>query len=288
VRLERARPEGIYPAFNRCFELARGEFVHIATSDDTMAPDCLGKLVAALEANPDCELAHCPLKAIDEHGDEGPDWWSTSSIFARSSGEWLDRPHKRVAPHDGIVCLLGTNVYSSVTQLLIRRRLFERIGPYRSDWGSIGDFHWNLRAALAASAVHVPDTWGGWRMHSGQATAAVSFGSGEHDDKIDAMIDDAVECPALDPELRRRLRDPLVPRARELRRLLRVFDGRADAAARRRYVLGRLLHGSPAAIGYLASRLPGRDPWPRHAPASVRRWRDAGALVDCAEPSATA
>jgi len=161
VHVGQTPKDGIYPNFNRCIQAANGQFVYIATSDDTMAPDCLEKLVGALVEHPDCDLAHCPMRALDENGALGPDWWSSSSLFAKSSGQFLYRRHKRIAPLDGILCMLGDNIYTSVTQLLIRRSLFDRIGFYRADWGSLGDFHWNLRAGLAASAVHVTDTWGG-------------------------------------------------------------------------------------------------------------------------------
>src|SRR6267142_6232334 len=58
--------EGPYPAWNECLRQTKGEFVYIATSDDTMAPDCLEKMVSALDQHPECDLAHCPLVIIDE------------------------------------------------------------------------------------------------------------------------------------------------------------------------------------------------------------------------------
>jgi hypothetical protein len=59
-------------------------------------------------------------------------------------------------------------------------------------WGSVGDFYWNLKASLVANTVHVPDTWGGWRLHPGQATGNVEFGTLEHRYKIEEMIDDLI------------------------------------------------------------------------------------------------
>ena len=97
-------------------------------------------------------------------------WWSTRSVFALSSGPLLDRSHIRRAPFDGLLHLSGRSVYISITQLLIRRSLFDRIGLFESTWGSVGDFNWSMRAGLAASTVHVADTWGGWRLHAAQAT----------------------------------------------------------------------------------------------------------------------
>lgn len=266
VRVEQAMPEGIYPAFNRCVDLSSGDLVYIATSDDTMAPDCLAKMEAALAENVDCDIAHCPMKVIGPDGGDGIDWWSGTSMFARSSGEWLSRKHKRSAPYDGLLCLLGDNIYSSVTQLLIRRCLFEKIGGYRSDWGSVGDFHWNLRAGLVASSVHVPDTWASWRMHDDQATAAVRLGSAEHRGKIDGMISDVLCGAAAD--VPRRLAD----RAENLRIFLRRFNDSDGGAARKIYAFEEALRGSRPAWEYFLSWLPGRGSWPRHAPASVRGW----------------
>ena len=126
VRISQEPREGMYANWNNCVRQARGEFVYVATSDDTMAPDCLEKMVKALEENPDCDLAHCPMRVIDQHGAPGRDWWSVSSLFAKSSADLMNRRHKRIAPYDGILCLLGDNIYSSVTQLLIRRSLLTR------------------------------------------------------------------------------------------------------------------------------------------------------------------
>ena len=284
VRLCQGPRDGIYPNFNRCIRQAQGSFVYIATSDDTMAHDCLERLVAALTENPDCDLAHCPMRVIDEDGMPGGDWWSGNSIFARSSGDLLHRPHKRIAPVDGVLCLLGDNIYSSVTQLLIKRSLYERIGYYPANWGSLGDFHWNLRAGLAASAVHVPDTWGGWRMHAGQATAGVRLGSADHQAKIDEMIGDVLS------DLGRNLGAEdwsdafarLMRRSRALRSHLRDHGSRSNRWHRRLHLICEALLGRSLAWQHLLSLVPGRKHWPRAAPQTVRTWLASGGLVPLA------
>ncbi|MEI7988208.1 MAG: glycosyltransferase family 2 protein, partial [Chloroflexota bacterium] len=141
VRVYQAPKDGIYPNFNRCIQLSNGPFVYIATSDDIMAPDCLEKMVDALLQNPDCDLAHCPMRVLDRTGGIGPDWWAGNSLFARSSGNLLEVKHKRVAPIDDILCLLGDTIYTSVTQLLIKRSLFEKIGRIQvaSAIGKVGN-----------------------------------------------------------------------------------------------------------------------------------------------------
>jgi glycosyltransferase involved in cell wall biosynthesis len=262
-------PRGGTPgSWTPCVKAARGEYVYIATSDDTMPPECLEKLVAALDAHPHCDLAHCPLRAIDEHGRDVPalrDWWSQGSSFGQSSGPLVSKMHVRLAPFDGLLHLLGGSVYTSMTQLLIRRSLFDRIGWFQSTWGSVGDFNWSMRAGLIANTVHVPDTWGGWRVHSTQATAVVELESPAHARRIEAMIEDALDScwELLSPAVRTQLtagwladfrelraftletaRRRRLPPARRVGRIVRLLYSRSPAA--REYVLARVLRHEPA------------------------------------------
>ncbi len=255
MRLVQAPREGIYPAINRCIELARGEFVYIATSDDTMPSDCLQKLAAALHSNPDCDLAHCMLWAEGLGAEALNVAWRSQSIFARSSGELLQKMHVRRAPLDGLLHLYGESVYLSLTQLLIRRRLFDRVGYFDGRWQSIGDFHWVMRAGLVANTVHVPDTWGGWRLHSQQATHGVALDSPQHRDKIEEMIDDAlVSCWS---QLPRSVRDGLESGWRDAFRLQWEFQRklRQTSGTARSWYLLRNIAGSRAARTYLLQRL---------------------------------
>jgi glycosyltransferase involved in cell wall biosynthesis len=240
-------------SWSPCVREARGEYVYIATSDDTMAPDCLEKLVAALDAHPECDIAHCALKPIDEDGRPVPaieDWWLRGSMFADSSGDLFNRPHIRRAPFDGLLHLLGGSIYVSITQLLIRRSLFDRIGYFESTWGSIGDFNWSMRAGLVANTVHVPDTWGGWRVHSRQATAGVNLESVDHAKRVDGMIEDAIaRCsPQLTLAIRRSLTSQWVHEARVMRALIREIGSRRRLSLlkRRAYLIARMCTSSVA------------------------------------------
>ena len=165
IYASQAPREGVYAGINRCLSQARGEYVYIATSDDTMTFDCLEKMVAALESQPTCDIAHCCLNIIDETGQLTKKQWNTWDK-TKFFGEHINHQHIRLAPYDGILyCALGT-LYSSLTQLLIRRKVFEEIGNFRTDFGSHGDFEWGIRAGLTANTVHVPHYLATWRLHS--------------------------------------------------------------------------------------------------------------------------
>jgi len=284
--LSQAPREGLYANWNNCIRQARGEYVYIATSDDTMAPDCLEKLVAALDAHPECEMAHCSLKEIDEQGRDIGDWWFTSSTFANSAPDMLRRRHIRRAPLDGVLHMGAKSVYISITQLLIRRTLFERVGGFESRWGSIGDFNWNMRAALVASTVHVPDTWGGWRTHSGQATAKVDENTTEHRRLKEEMIENAMQRSlALLPKaiqgqwwqsLRKHLRQ-----REELKRCLRTRKSRVARTAK---LLVECAKGSPIALQYAGWRVRRNPFWCEQSPMTIRRWLGKAGLDNLLVP----
>lgn len=171
ISIAQAPRAGMYANWNNCIRRARGEYVYIATSDDTMSPDCLERMVLALEHNTDCGLCHCGLKIIDENGAAvGQEFAWDNFVQQRYFGDWMRRPHVRRAPHDGLLHFGYFTVYTSLTQLLVRRRVFEEYGLFRTDCKSYADFEWGMRVGLNENAVHVPHQLATWRRHREQAT----------------------------------------------------------------------------------------------------------------------
>lgn len=193
MRIYQAPRQGIYAGINKCIELAKGEYIYIATSDDTMMPDCLEKMVSALNNNPECDLAHCCLEVIDKKGNiiEDNTWntWDQCKFF----GEYINQEHIRYAPHDGILyCSLGT-VYVSLTQLLIRTVVFDKVGYFKTNFSSMADFEWGLRATLLCNTIHVPHYLATWRRHPEQATQESYIFSAEGQQELCQMIDSAIK-----------------------------------------------------------------------------------------------
>ena len=172
IRTSQAPREGIYAGLNRCLSMARGEYIYIATSDDTMMPDCLAEMVAALRRHRDCDICHCQLEVIDENGHRMSGKWEWRQYpVARYFADLLDKEHIRPAPHDGILHCAVYTVFTSLTQILTRRSLFEDTGPFKTDIGEGADFEWGMRASLTCSVVHLPKTLATWRVHSEHITS---------------------------------------------------------------------------------------------------------------------
>jgi uncharacterized protein YneF (UPF0154 family) len=212
---------------------------------------------------------------FDSQGNElSSKWWTQASLFAQSSGSLLTQRHVRRAPFDGLLHLLGDTVYTSITQLLIRRSLFSRTGLFESRWGSLGDFNWNMRAGLIADTVHVPDTWGGWRQHEAQATAGARFGSAGHIAQMDEMIDHAIGKvgQSLDPQIRKGLLRKWAPRMHSMRHLELAMRSSSNPLRRRISLLRHLAAGSWFARWHLSNRLKKGPDFSESMPRLMAAW----------------
>jgi hypothetical protein len=250
IRIEQAPKQGLYANWNRCLARARGEFVYIATSDDTMTPDCLAELVAALDAHRDCDIAQCCLHGIDEHGAIIPDWWRLIGA-ARFLGDDYLRPHRRNAPYDGVVHSAMKTMYHSITQVLVRRAVFDRTGPFPTAYGSAGDFCWGMKAGMTCNVVHVPKFLATWRIHGAQASATYRETPDEYA-RMARMVDEAL---AARPAGTAAARLPAAPlRFPYLYEFHRLTYGGASRASAKLLAFARLVFTAPrVALG--AARL---------------------------------
>ncbi|RYY08324.1 MAG: glycosyltransferase [Sphingobacteriaceae bacterium] len=190
-RLYQLPKKGIYNAWNEGIIRANGDYIYIATSDDTMTNDLIEKMQNALIRNQDCSIAHCGLTIIDENElpvDHSWEKYWTSEYF----GPLLQHSHKRLAPHDGILHMSVQTVYTSITQLLIKSSVFKEIGFFLTDAGPIADFEWGMRASLVKNIIYLPDKLATWRLHSNQATDSNYNNTSAHREKICQLANHAL------------------------------------------------------------------------------------------------
>lgn len=170
VRCERQQPEGVYAALNRCIGLALGPYIYIATADDTMASDCLEKLLGGFATFPESDIVSSMAWMIDENGNEmcskGVGDIERKMAEASSRVQWMNTQELALAG----LCRNRTPALS-LTQLLIRRSAFDRVGLFPTQFGSAGDWAWEMKAVGMAQWAFVPEKLGSWRRHSTQATA---------------------------------------------------------------------------------------------------------------------
>lgn len=171
VRLSQAPREGMYANWNNCLRAARHEWVYIATSDDTMKPDCLAELLAAGRAYGEAEVVTSRPWVIDVEGREVA--LPREASERRWSGRRLDEGFLERRAEARAGWLFGTPTLS-ITQMLIRRTAFAKVGLFPTGYGSCGDFDWQMRALKLCRFYYLPRQLGSWRRHASQATPAAA------------------------------------------------------------------------------------------------------------------
>jgi len=174
--------EGLYAALNHGIKLVTGEFIHIATADDSMSPDFFGQMLDAFARCPEAGIAVSDVQFINRDGNKlSPD--DLCGHFSRGAAKnLLNFRHVRTALADEHVeylnyravlhdCLLhcdGHSVYFSLNQLLVRTDVARAAGQFQTNIGSVADFDWLLRLTNSAGTVHVPKKIAMWRFHGNQ------------------------------------------------------------------------------------------------------------------------
>ena len=179
-RLNQIPREGVYAALNSGVQLATGEFIHIATCDDTMVPQFLSAMLKTFEQCPDAGIAACDVSLIDEKGnplsaDQLIRYLPLSSVndlldsgYVRTSRGKEERINYRPPPHDCLLHFGARSVYFSLTQLLVRTALAKSAVPFETTVGSVADFGWLMGLTNHIGTVHLPEKLAIWRFHGDQ------------------------------------------------------------------------------------------------------------------------
>jgi glycosyltransferase involved in cell wall biosynthesis len=143
IRLVRQPNRGYAEALNRCFREARGDYVANCDSDDIWEPDKLARQVDALLAHPEIDIAFGPARFFGEREGE----WGMIRGEDRSTGIMGRRRFART--------MFRANPCPS-TSTLIRRRLYQQLGPFLEHHLVVEDYEYWMRA-LRAGAVFYYD-----------------------------------------------------------------------------------------------------------------------------------
>ena len=139
VRVLRQGRLGVSRARTAGTRAARGEYVQYLDADDVLAPDTLIRRVEALE-HAEADVAYTDWLRWERHADGR---FADGDVFARQLGA---RPDVE----------LVADAWWPPAALLYRRRIVERIGPWREDLPIIQDARFLLDAALCDGRfVHV-------------------------------------------------------------------------------------------------------------------------------------
>jgi len=143
--------ESLYKAWNRGLEVASGEYITNANTDDRHHFECLERLVNKLEEHPDCDVAYGNLYRSTVANE-------TFDLNDKSKPCFSQRYHPgSLLLHD----FIGA-------QPVWRKSLHDKIGLFNESYEVVGDYEFFLRAASkGCKFIHEPKAEGIMLWHQG-------------------------------------------------------------------------------------------------------------------------
>ncbi len=173
IQLYQEERKGVYAAWNSLIGKAQGEYIYIATSDDTMYPECLRLSLEALESNPKIYVCSMALDIIDDKSKIIPHCWESRAGVSFYKKYWKTTHIRNGIAEFFLHLALGTP-HASITGLLIRKSLFEKTGQFQTDVGPIADREWEMTCCLFTDIICLPMKLATWRMRENQATESLA------------------------------------------------------------------------------------------------------------------
>lgn len=146
--------------WNRCIDLAEGEFIVILHADDVLLPGYLRRAVEIIHRNPDVGLVHCSVRHIDRDGKELHLQRLFDSDRVDREGEILRK-------------LLIDGCVVNPSGVMVPRKVYESIGKFTDEivWGV--DWHMWIRIALDWPVAYIAEPLAQYRQHPQSGTSSV-------------------------------------------------------------------------------------------------------------------
>jgi glycosyltransferase involved in cell wall biosynthesis len=167
--IQNERNLGLVGNWNKCVELAQGEWIKFVFQDDLIEPSCLERLLAA--SKPDSLIIFCRRNFIFEAGtSETTQKYYLEHVSAK--GVFYNVTEISAINYcEATLAHLGNNIVGEPTVVLLHRSAFERFGIFNPHLIMLCDLEFWTRVAVNTGIIFVPETLATFRVHSGSSTS---------------------------------------------------------------------------------------------------------------------
>jgi glycosyltransferase involved in cell wall biosynthesis len=150
-----------FKQWDRGVELARGDYVWIAESDDLASPEFLAEMTPVLDRHRDVGLVHCRTVYVDDSGAriERP-----PETDERRQGDYFNTGRDEVEQY-----LCQYNTIPNVSGILFRRSSYAAAAPADADMQYCGDWFLYIRLLMQANIAYRAKPLNFFRFHEGSS-----------------------------------------------------------------------------------------------------------------------
>jgi len=166
IRYERSEQNvGAVGNFNRCLDLARGEYIKIVCADDLIYPSCLSKQIAIFDGDADhsISMVSCARDIIDDH----------SRIRLRPRVKnFSGRIPAATAVRRTVQS--GTNIFGEPQAVLIRTEQARQAGGFNPNYGFCLDLDFWFRLLMLGDLYRMEDALCAFRVSENSWSTGLS------------------------------------------------------------------------------------------------------------------
>lgn len=140
---------GLFGNFNRCIEVAHGDYIHILHSDDSIDRDFIKLCIQFFLDHPGVKLTTTSARSI---GDNGP-----------CEVQFFDKDMIFRAP-EGFKRLLGERSFIVCPSVIVHRDVYRDVGPYSLEYPYSSDFYQWLKISWNYDIGYVQGAWVNYRL----------------------------------------------------------------------------------------------------------------------------
>lgn len=154
IRVIRRTNGGCPAAFNTAFRAARCDYVAMCAADDIWEPDKLAWQVETLAVHPQVDVL-----------------FGDAMIFGLTEGRYAPPPEQGLLDSSKLRDALYKENFICAPTIMIRRALFERLGPFVEDFGADDYEYWMRCLRAGAKFFYDPRVLVRYRRHEGNLSS---------------------------------------------------------------------------------------------------------------------
>jgi glycosyltransferase involved in cell wall biosynthesis len=153
---------GLFGNFNRCIEVARGKYLHILHSDDYIDPGFTATCVTFFKNHPSVVMTSTRTRMVGDGFEKDIPGSDTDLVYP--------------AP-EGFRRLLATRSFISCPSVMVRKDIYEEIGPFLLEYPYSSDYYQWLKIARNYDIGFVSGAFVFYRVGEHSETFRVMFSS---------------------------------------------------------------------------------------------------------------
>lgn len=159
--------------WERCVDLAGGEYIKFLSQDDLLAPECVARMVALMERSPAIGMVFSRrnILADDPNDSKVRRWVRHHSILDYRFGPLRDVNHGRTLFHRAARRLFRENWIGEPSCVLLRRSALERVGGINVRMANNVDWEMWLRVMYYFDVGFISEPLVTYRVHARSWTA---------------------------------------------------------------------------------------------------------------------